>query len=371
MNFSFPKGLFIMSSSGLPLSDIRYWRELKILAERASRDMLSGLLNRETATSYIRQYLKHMQPGDSCALFIVDLDNFKQVNDTLGHQSGDQVIRQAARALSGCFRATDIVGRLGGDEFFALLAGEFSEDAARAKAHSVCEALQFSMGVSPVIHVTASVGVYIGSGDVLDFETLYAGADAALYEAKAGGRNRFHVGLGAATPRREPESTFVPAPVQFGEMLRHMEEGVALIELGGQANVIYASFTLCRMMGVDEKKLCLPCEFSSFGRIHPDDTAEYERLLREGAAGGCTVEYEHRFSVREGEWRWCRVRAVRHSVSGSGLPVMMVFSTDISAGRKRDDVSGRTASASGSCWNRAVPSCGMWTSPPVPSRCST
>ena len=119
------------NSSGFQPSNPQYWRELKLLAERASRDVLSGLLNRETATTYIEQCLQHMRPGDICALFIIDLDNFKQVNDTLGHQAGDQVIQLAARALSGCFRATDIVGRLGGDEFFALLSGSITEEAAQ------------------------------------------------------------------------------------------------------------------------------------------------------------------------------------------------------------------------------------------------
>ena len=124
-------------SNGFHLSDLQYWRELKILAERASRDVLSGLLNRETATDYIEQCLKHMHPGDSCALFIIDLDNFKQVNDTLGHQAGDEVIRLAAKALAGCFRATDIVGRLGGGEFFAVLSGNITEGAARKRARSI------------------------------------------------------------------------------------------------------------------------------------------------------------------------------------------------------------------------------------------
>ena len=129
------------SSNEFQLSDLHSWRELKILAERASRDVLSGLLNRETATTYIKQCLRNMHPGDACALFIIDLDKFKQVNDALGHQAGDQVIRLAARALSGCFRATDIVGRLGGDEFFALLSDSITEDTAREKARAICEAL--------------------------------------------------------------------------------------------------------------------------------------------------------------------------------------------------------------------------------------
>ena len=123
-----------------------YWRELKTLAERASRDMLSGLFNRETAVSHIEQYLKRMQQGDACALFMIDLDKFKLVNDTLGHPAGDRVIQQAARTISTCFRPTDIVGRLGGDEFLALFTGNFSEEAVRTRARAICDALRFSVG---------------------------------------------------------------------------------------------------------------------------------------------------------------------------------------------------------------------------------
>ena len=86
---------------------------LEDLRRRASRDALSGLLNRATLEQSIREHLESMTTEETCALFIIDLDNFKQVNDTLGHRAGDQAIRQVGRILSGLFHASDIVGRLG------------------------------------------------------------------------------------------------------------------------------------------------------------------------------------------------------------------------------------------------------------------
>ncbi|HIU17424.1 MAG TPA: EAL domain-containing protein [Candidatus Avidesulfovibrio excrementigallinarum] len=332
------------NSSGIHLSNLHYWRELKLLAERASRDVLSGLLNRETATAYIKQCLQHMHPGDSCALFIIDLDNFKQVNDTLGHQTGDQVIRLAARALSGCFRATDIVGRLGGDEFFALLSGSITEETAREKAHAICEALQFSIGVNPTLHVSASVGVYIATGETGAFEKLYERADAALYEAKAEGRNRYHISNGIRNDicdgkrRHEPqrETSSAPhAPLQLRVLLEHMEEGVALLDVGDTIKVVYASPSLCRMMETDHAKRSLPCELAAFGGIHPDDIPEYERRIRDALAGGKTVEYEHRFA-RGSSWQWCRARVIRTPLP-NGRNVALVLVKDISVARKRED----------------------------------
>lgn len=106
---------------------------LEELLRRASKDALSGLLNRATMERSIKERLKAMEPEETCALFIVDLDNFKQINDTLGHRAGDQAIRQAGRILSGLFHASDVVGRLGGDEFAVFLCGQLSEEAVREK----------------------------------------------------------------------------------------------------------------------------------------------------------------------------------------------------------------------------------------------
>lgn len=91
--------------------------QIKELLQRASRDSLSGLLNRATAEQLIRQRLKNSAVDEQCALFIIDLDDFKSVNDTLGHQAGDLAIRESARILSGLFHANDIISRFGGDEF--------------------------------------------------------------------------------------------------------------------------------------------------------------------------------------------------------------------------------------------------------------
>ena len=126
----------------MPLANRNLQNQFEELRQRASLDALSGLLNRATLEQSIKKRLQEMAPGDTCALFIVDLDDFKQVNDTLGHQAGDQAIRQSAQILSGLFRAGDIVGRLGGDEFAVFLCGRVTEAVARRKASDICNTLQ-------------------------------------------------------------------------------------------------------------------------------------------------------------------------------------------------------------------------------------
>ena len=145
--------------TGVPNTELGQDTILEELLRRASKDALSGLLNRATLERSIKERLKAMTPEETCALFIVDLDNFKQVNDTLGHRAGDQVIRQVGRILAGLFRASDIVGRLGGDEFAIFLCGQISEEAVRNKAAAVCETLELALGERETVIVTASVGV--------------------------------------------------------------------------------------------------------------------------------------------------------------------------------------------------------------------
>ena len=108
------------------------------LQERATKDALSGLLNRITVEQYVQKRLAALGDGEMCALLIVDLDDFKRVNDTLGHLAGDHAVRQTAQMLSGLFRAKDVLGRLGGDEFIAFLSGDVTEASVQMKGQEIC-----------------------------------------------------------------------------------------------------------------------------------------------------------------------------------------------------------------------------------------
>ena len=167
-----------------------YQNKIEELRQRAAKDALSGLLNRATAEELIKKRIRNMSEKETCALFIVDLDDFKRVNDTLGHQAGDQAIRQSARILSGLFHANDIVGRLGGDEFVIFICGMITDKFVREKAAEICESMQIVLGDQNAISLTASVGVYL-AGKGQEFEGLYQSADLALYKAKKAGKHRF------------------------------------------------------------------------------------------------------------------------------------------------------------------------------------
>ena len=131
--------------------------------------------------------------GHSLALLMLDLDDFKRINDEHGHPKGDELLRRAARALHSESRWVDEPARYGGEEFAVALpetglAGA-TEVAERIRARVEAEEVPLG-GSAEVIRITASIGVASLPGSASDVETLVAAADAALYEAKRGGKNR-------------------------------------------------------------------------------------------------------------------------------------------------------------------------------------
>ncbi len=165
-------------------------RELRRLADH---DSLTGLLNRRGFMEGMRRELRRMErKGEYGALLLLDLDNFKLVNDTAGHPAGDQVLRTTADVLRRRLRATDIVGRLGGDEFAALVLNVTPRQASEI-ADETTEALR-SLTVTAgdiTLEVAASIGV-IAIDDLGDEneEDLLAAADRAMYRAKSLRRER-------------------------------------------------------------------------------------------------------------------------------------------------------------------------------------
>ena len=168
-------------------------RELQSLAYR---DQLTGLVNRTLFLERIRRYaaMASRQPG-RMALLMMDLDHFKAVNDTLGHEAGDQLLVEAGRRILDSVGAVDTVARLGGDEFAVILtdlSGEQAREEAGQTAGRIIAALSrpFSIGRREVF-VSASVGITLCPTDSPDPETLMRYADVALYDAKARGRSRY------------------------------------------------------------------------------------------------------------------------------------------------------------------------------------
>ncbi|MDQ1614668.1 MAG: hypothetical protein QOJ60_607 [Actinomycetota bacterium] len=155
--------------------------------QRGRRDPLTGLASRQELSRRTEETLRVAGArGDTVALFLLDLDRFKEVNDTLGHRVGDRILRLTAARMERTLRPGDLVARLGGDEFAVLLPVVRDAEAAREIAARILAALEapFTIGETP-IHLEASIGIALHPQHAGDFERLLQRADVAMYLAKA------------------------------------------------------------------------------------------------------------------------------------------------------------------------------------------
>ncbi|HEX3087317.1 MAG TPA: EAL domain-containing protein, partial [Ilumatobacteraceae bacterium] len=162
---------------------------------QALHDTLTGLPNRALIMDRIEQLLaRNRRHGTSGAALFVDLDDFKNVNDTLGHEAGDRLLMAVATRLSSALRDADTIGRMGGDEFVVLIDGASLQVAPELVAERLLEVMRqpFELaGASMPLTVNTSVGIAIG--DRANPGDLLRDADVALYQAKAAGKNRYEV----------------------------------------------------------------------------------------------------------------------------------------------------------------------------------
>ena len=163
-------------------------RELK---EQAETDLLTDLYNKVATETKIKEYLAGEGKNKKAIMFVLDIDNFKKINDTMGHAFGDEVLSTLGRQLKSEFRVNDIIGRTGGDEFIILLK-DLKDDAALKREASRVETFfkNFKVGEYTKYSATASIGAVLIPDDGSEFETLYKHADKALYLAKKRGKNQ-------------------------------------------------------------------------------------------------------------------------------------------------------------------------------------
>lgn len=175
------------------------------IAAMARHDDLTGLANRVLFREKVEQALRHCaREGDGFALLMLDLDRFKPINDALGHQIGDCVLKELGLRLRQCARANDSVARIGGDEFAILQSSARNEQDAARLARKILRAVERPVEVmGHTLTCGASIGVAFGPRDAAEYDALMSLADTALYRAKFAGRQCFRFAAeaqGAAVP---------------------------------------------------------------------------------------------------------------------------------------------------------------------------
>lgn len=165
--------------------------------EQAQTDSLTGVLNRATFIERMETIIQKTNYNDKHALFMIDVDNFKHVNDNYGHDAGDYVLCELTKSIHSILRPGDLIGRLGGDEFLIFLKNIPNELVASSKAKAIsaisitppCADNSSSPDNSNITKVTTSIGIAMIPQNGNDFETLYKKVDNALYKQKKNGKN--------------------------------------------------------------------------------------------------------------------------------------------------------------------------------------
>lgn len=161
----------------------------------AYHDQLTGLLNRSSFHKELADAIEQAQENNSLVgVLFLDLDNFKEVNDTLGHTFGDEVLRKVAKVLKNCTQVTLPISRLGGDEFIIIVPNAHNVSSIVEIAQNILKAIEQIYNIAEQdIHLTASLGIAIYPNDGTDQETLLKNADTALYQAKGMGKNIYQL----------------------------------------------------------------------------------------------------------------------------------------------------------------------------------
>lgn len=185
---------FLTTSLKQKTEDLR--RETEKVAHLAHHDTMTGLANRANFTERLNQkFAAAQQSGSPFAVLCLDLDHFKDVNDTLGHPHGDLLLEATAKRLKSVVRETDLIGRLGGDEFAILVKNGTDRDGLSILAQRINKTLAEPFAINGnQVHVSASIGVSIFASAMTSPDEMMIQADLALYETKQAGRNsfRFH-----------------------------------------------------------------------------------------------------------------------------------------------------------------------------------
>lgn len=214
-------------------------RASRALMKRAERDALTGLLNKDAARQQVELYLERAGSEQKAALLIVDLDDFKEVNDRYGHMFGDAVLARVASAIRGLFRDKDILARIGGDEFMVFMRDIPDGDLVERRCQMLLDTLA-GLFDRPMEGTSfgGSVGFALVPDHGVSYQTLFQRADRALYQAKGNGKNSY----------RCYEASDSTAAYRTKVSQRIDSDAHGRINIGG-----YANFALERLRETDDE----------------------------------------------------------------------------------------------------------------------
>lgn len=239
----FPAEIVVTQTTETSFSDVEYTLHIRDITQQiklqnrlkmlAYHDPLTGLYNRTYFLNNLKKRIQHHRESrGSVILMFLDLDQFKKINDNLGHKAGDQLLCETAKRLSAVTRETDLVGRWGGDEFVLVLSGEVTQEHAENKAKQVIEAMQAPVQLNKEnLVVRTSIGIAISDNGGINTEQLMQRADIAMYRAKQAGRNTYRVFTKAMSEENKQQfelENALPTALKNNQLELHYQPKVCL-----------------------------------------------------------------------------------------------------------------------------------------------
>ncbi|MEG1778458.1 MAG: EAL domain-containing protein [Oscillospiraceae bacterium] len=258
-------------------------KEYNNMSEQVKTDLMTGLFNRISAEEMMTKRLANS--NSICAMMMLDIDNFKKINDSYGHDYGDKVICAISDKLRLFFRKDDIVARMGGDEFAVFVDNVNTLEILETKAYKLCISMSDIKIDGSSTDITCSIGIAASSNEVNSFEMLYQNADKALYNAKCKGRNTVSV-----YGKEDSDNFMISKWINDAESVLEAINDLIYVCDKTTYEVIYANEHVCRFAGMTKEeckgKKCYeilmhqtqPCEFCRLSTMSEDKV--YTRLFR-------------------------------------------------------------------------------------------
>lgn len=294
----------------------------------AQRDALTNVYNRETTMSMIQNFLSREGHANTHFLFMIDIDNFKAVNDTLGHQTGDDLLIYVADSICNIFYLSDIVGRIGGDEFFVLMKNVNSLHVVHKRAMELVEALQYECSDgSNRICISGSIGISRYCGDEKSLEQLYAEADSALYKAKQKGKNCYFFADASIEVCKKKESLNT---VNLRVLLENIDASMFQTEFTeeGDISVNYSSHTLFSGDTQTQQQWRARGE-NLWDIILPEDLPPFKTAILDSTKRGTALDHSCRIRNSDGQVAWRHVCGTHLPDQKDGISRMIHVVTDI------------------------------------------
>ena len=251
-----------------------YLKEQSRLKNEAERDAMTGLYNHATAETLIRQVLE-LSTAERCCFLIIDLDDLREINSELGHPEGDRALKAIADCMRAQFRKSDILGRVGGDEFVVLLrSSPEAENLQAALSGFVRRLNEVKIGPRDNRPVRASIGCAMGTAGADDFDSLYRKADLALYYTKAKGKNGFCF----YTPELEQREFSYTPSTMVGLM------GMDFSQAAEVKTLLQAVSAFCPMVisaNLTQNRYTM-LEQADYVKHHANSVGVYDALIQEG-----------------------------------------------------------------------------------------